>query len=148
VRRLFVEVEAMEFKNFVGKAQELAGATAAAATATAGRMLDEFNEALPTMRALGFVVKDLHVGMGLLPEIGASLVASTDTIDEDKLQELIEKHAGKKLLVTALKGLYAAYNIKREIPGVPLNGVQLDLTLSLPPRVNVSFVNDVIAAAT
>lgn len=138
----------MEFRNFVGKAQELAGATAAAATATAGRMLDEFNEALPTMRALGFTVKNLHVGMGLLPEVGATLVATTDTIDEKKLVELIEKHAEKKLLVTALKGLYAAYNIKREIPDVPLKGVQLDLTLGLPPRVNVAFVNNVVAAPT
>jgi len=110
-------------------------------------MLDEFNEALPTMRALGFVVKDLHVGMGLLREVGATLVATTDSIDEKKLKELIEKHAEKKLLVTALKGLYAAYNIKREIPDVPLQGVQLDLTMTLPPRVSVSFVNNVVAAA-
>jgi hypothetical protein len=135
----------MEFRNFVSKAQELASATAAAATATAGRMLDEFNEMLPTMRALGFTVKNLHVGMGLLPEVGATLVATTDTIDEKKLKELIEKHAEKTLLVTALKGLYAAYNIKREVPDVPLTGVQLDLTLGLPPRVNVSFVNNVVA---
>ena len=57
------------------------------------------------MRALGFVVKDVHVGMGLLPEVGATLVATTDSIDEKKLKELIEKQAEKKLLVTALKGL-------------------------------------------
>jgi len=129
----------MEFKNLVGKAHEMAGAAAASATTTAGRMLDEFNEALPTMRALGFVVKDLHVGMGLLPEVGAKLVATTDSIDEKKLQELIEKHAEKKLLVTALKGLYAAYNIKREIPDVPLTGVQLDMTLGLPPTAQPSW---------
>lgn len=136
----------MDFKSLRDKAQEAAGAAAASATTTATRMLDEFNEALPTMRALGFVVKDLHVGMGLLPEVGAKLVASTDSIDEKKLKELIETHAEKKLLVTALKGLYAAYNIKKEIPNVPLKGVQLDLTMSLPPRVSVSFVNEVAAA--
>ena len=56
-------------------------------------------------------------------------------------------HAEKKLLVTALKGLHAAYNIKREIPDVPLKGVQPDLTMTLPPRVGVSFVNNVVAAA-
>ena len=100
-----------------------------------------------TMRSLGCVVKDLHVGMGLLPEVGATLVATTDSIDEKKIKELIEKHAEKKLLVTALKGLHAAYNIKREIPDVPLKGVQLDLTMTLPPRVSISFVNNVVAAA-
>jgi hypothetical protein len=137
----------MDFKSFRDKAQEMARTAAASATTTAGKMLDEFNEALPTMRALGFTVKDVHVGMGLLPEVGAKLVATTDSIDEKKLQELIEKHVEKKLLVTALKGLYAAYNIKREIPDVPLKGVQLDLTLGLPPRVSVSFVNNVAAEA-
>lgn len=137
----------MEFGNLVGKARDMAGAAASTATVTAKKMLDEFNEALPTMRALGFSVKDLHVSMGLLPEVGAKLVATTDSIDEKKLQELIEKHAEKKLLVTALKGLYAAFNIKRAIPDVPLKGVQLDLTLGLSPRVSVSFINDVVAAA-
>jgi hypothetical protein len=44
------------------------------------------------MRALGFTIKDLRVGMGLLPEIGAKLIASTDTIDVKKIKELIEKH--------------------------------------------------------
>jgi len=32
-------------------------------------------------------------------------------------------------------------------PDVPLKGVQLDLTMTLPPRVSVSFVNNVVAAA-
>jgi hypothetical protein len=136
----------MDFKAFGDKAKGMIE-TAAASAATTAKMLDEFNGALPTMRALGFVVKDVHVGMGLLPEVGATLVATTDSIDEKKLMELIEKNAEKKLLVTALKGLYAAYNIKREIPDVPLRGVQLDLTMTLPPRVSVSFVNNVVAAA-
>jgi len=29
-------------------------------------------------------------------------------------------------------------------PDVPLKGVQLDLTMTLPPRVSVSFVNNVV----
>lgn len=136
----------MDFKAFGDKAKGMVESAATSATTTATKMLDEFNEALPTMRALGFVVKDLHVGMGLLPEVGAKLVATTDSIDEKKLKELIDKNAEKKLLVTALKGLYAAYNIKREIPDIPLKGVQLDLTMTLPPRVSVSFVNEIVAA--
>jgi hypothetical protein len=42
----------------------------------AGNLVDEFNEALPTMRALGFTIKDLRVGAGLLPQIA---VATTRT---------------------------------------------------------------------
>jgi hypothetical protein len=134
----------MEFKSLMGKAQELAGQ----ATDTAGKMLDDFNEALPTMRALGFTVRDLHVGMGLLPEVGAKLVASADSIDAEKLDKLIEKHGEKKVLVTALKGLLAAYNVKKQVPDIPFRGVELDLVLGLPPRVNVAFVNNVSPAAT
>ena len=46
----------MEFKEFGDKAQGMVE-TAGGRTTTAGKMLDEFNEAMPTMRALGFVVK-------------------------------------------------------------------------------------------
>ena len=60
----------MAFKDIVNKAQDLTGSAAEAT----GKLLDEFNEALPTMRALGFSVSDFRVGMGLLPEIGAKLV--------------------------------------------------------------------------
>ena len=77
----------MDFKNLAGKAQELAGAAAEAG----GKFVDEFNEALATMRALGFTVKDLRVGTGLTPEIGAKLIASTRfTIDAKKIKDLID----------------------------------------------------------
>ena len=62
------------------------------------------------MRGLGFTIKDLRVGAGLLPEIGAKLVASTDTIDVHKVKELIEKHQENKTLVSALKALELAFN--------------------------------------
>ena len=127
----------MAFKDLVGKAQELASA----ASDTANKALDEFNEALPTMRALGFTIYDLRVGMGLVPEIGAKLFAPTDTIDVQKINELIEKNPDKKLLVTALKGLEAAFNVKQRIGDLPFKGVELDFTLGLPPHISVQFVS-------
>ena len=132
----------MPLKDLMGKAQELAGA----ATETAGKFVDEFNEALPTMRALGFTLKDLRVGMGLVPEVGAKLVASADTIDVKKIKELIEKNAENKTVVAALKGLQAAYNIKQEIADLPLKGVELDITLGLPPHIGVGLVSNAPAA--
>ena len=127
----------MQFKDVMGKAKELTGTAAEAA----GKFVDEFNEFLPTMRALGFTIKDLRVGMGFVPEIGAKLIASTDTIDVKKIKELIEKHPENKTLVTALKALEAAYNIKQEIGDLPLKGVEIDVTLGLPPHVGVAFVS-------
>jgi hypothetical protein len=117
------------------------------AAVAAGNLVDEFNEFLPAMRALGFSVKDLRVGMGLMPEIGAKLVASTDTIDVKKIKELIEKHAGNKTLVAALKALEAAYNIRQEIGDLPLKGVEIDVKLGLPPHVGVAFVTSPAAPA-
>jgi hypothetical protein len=132
----------VEFKDLKGKVQGLAGA----ATDAAGKMVDEFNEALPTMRGLGFTVKDLHVGMGLVPEIGAKLVASTDTVDAKKIKELIEKNPENKTLVATLKALLLAYNVKQQIGNIPLKGVEVDLTLGLPPRISVGFVTAAPAA--
>ena len=132
----------MALKDLMGKAQELT----ATATDAAGKFVDEFNEALPTMRALGFTVKDLRVGMGLIPEIGAKLVASTDTIDVKKIKEVIETHQENKTLVAALKGLQAAYNIKQQIGDLPFKGVEIDMTLGLPPHIGVAFVSNAPAA--
>ena len=134
----------MGLKDLMGKAPELAGA----ATDLAGKFVDEFNEALPTMRALGFTLKDLRMGMGLVPEIGAKLVASTDTVDVKKVKELIEKNQENKTLVALLKGLQAAYNVKQAIGDFPVKGIEIDLTLGLPPHVGVSFVSATPATTT
>ncbi len=134
----------MALKDLMGKAGNLVES----ATDTANKVLDEFNEALPTMRALGFTVKDVRVGMGLMPEIGAKLIASADTIDVKKIGELIEKKAEKKMLVTALKTLETAYNIKQTIGDLSLKGVELDFTLKLPPNISVSFVGSTTSVAS
>jgi len=133
----------MEFKGLVGKAQELAGG----ATETANNMLKEFNEALPTFRALGFTVKDLRAGMGIIPEVGVKLIASADTVDSKKIKELIEKNPDNKTLVTALNGLLAAYNLKQQIADFPYKGVEIDLKLGLPPHIGVSFLSATPVAA-
>ncbi|HUB33040.1 MAG TPA: hypothetical protein VMA31_08425 [Bryobacteraceae bacterium] len=133
----------MGWKDLKDKAQELANT----ATDVAGKAVDEFNEALPTLRGLGFTVKDLRVGMGLVPEIGAKLVASTDTVDPKKIKELMEKNPENKVLSGALKALLAAYNIKQEIGDIPFKGVEVDVTLSLPPHIAVGFVSAAPAAA-
>jgi len=140
----------MPFKDVLGKAKELAGA----ATEEAGKLVDEFNEALPTMRALGFTINDLRVRTGLVPEIGAKLIASTDTIDIKKIKELIDKHPENKTLVGALKALELAFCVRQQVGNFPFKGVEIDLTLGLPPHIGVAFVSSaptdtaVAAAAT
>lgn len=133
----------MALKDLMSKTQELT----ASATDTAGKFLDEFNEALPTMRALGFDVKDVRMSMGLLPEIGAKLVASVDAIDVKKIDELAKKQEEKRMLAALLKALQAAYNVKQMLGGVKFTGVEIDLTLGLPPKINVGFLTSSAVAA-
>jgi hypothetical protein len=117
------------------------------ATEVAGKLMDEFNEALPVMGALGFTIKDLRVGAGALPTIGAKLVASIETIDVKKIKEMIEKHPENKTLVGALKALELAFNVRQQISDFPINGVEIDVTLGVPPHIGVSFVGSASAAA-
>ena len=126
----------MGFKDLVGKAQELTGA---AAEGVSG-YLDEFNQALPTIRGLGFTVQNFSVGMGLIPELTARLVASVDDIDVGKLNELVEANKERRMLAAVLKALQAAYNIKKQAPDIPFEGLQIDLKLGLPPHIGVQFV--------
>ena len=126
----------MSFKAMMDKTKELGGSV----TETANRALDEFNEALPIVRALGLDVKDLHVGMGLLPEVGAKLVGSIATVNVAKINEIAEKEKDKKLLVTILKTLQAAYNVKDRLGDLGLKGVEVEVFLGLPPKVSVGFV--------
>jgi len=127
----------MGLKDLVGKAEQLTEAAAGAAD----KLLDEFNEALPTIRALGFTVQDLTVGMGLVPEINVKLVASADTVDPKKIKELMDKDPGNKTLAATLKALLAAYNLKQMLGSIPFRGVELDMKLGIPPHVGIGFVS-------
>lgn len=126
----------MPFKDLMNRVKKFTHTT----TKTIGKLVDEFNEALTIMRAVGLTMKDLRVGAGVVPEIGAKLVASTDTIDVKKIKELIEKHPENKTLVGALKALELAFNVRQQV-NVPFKGVEMDVTLGLPPRIGVTFVS-------
>ena len=103
------------------------------------KVLDEFNEALPTMRALGFTVTSFRLNMALPPELLLTLVSSVNTINAGRIKELIQKNAEKKLLVTVLKALEAAYHVKEQLGDATFETVQMDITLGLSPKIAVNF---------
>jgi hypothetical protein len=144
----------MAFGNLIDKAKDLSSAAAdkakdmtSAAADTAGKFLDEFNEALPTMRALGFTIRDFRMSMGLIPEASAKLIASVDAINVSRLDELIAHHRDKKLLVAFLKALQAAYHVKEQLGEASFKSVEMDVTLALPPHISVGFGNSTPATA-
>lgn len=132
----------MKLGNFGDKLQEMA----VPGIDSINKVLDEFNTALPTVRALGFTVEDLQISVGLLPKISVKLVASADHIDVKELDKIIKDKPDQKLLVTVLKALQLAYNLKDPLGDLGLKGVVIDLKLGIPPEVGISFLKSTAAA--
>lgn len=126
----------MGFKDMLGKAQEFADPTGERVSA----YLDQFNAALRDMQALGFSVTNLQVSMGILPEVSAKLIAATANIDSKALDEMIKKKAGQDTLVALLKGLQTAYNVRNQLGDLGLRGIEIDVTLGLPPKISINFL--------
>jgi hypothetical protein len=120
--------------------RDKAAGIASGASEVSAKYLDEFNEALPTLKALGFSVRDFSVGMGVIPEVSATLVAKIEDVNVSKLNGLAEQYKERKTLVFLLKALQAAYNIRNQVPDIPFTGVQLDMKLGLPPHAGVKFL--------
>ena len=133
----------MDLNSMLGKAKEFTGS----ANEGVSKMLDEFNAALPTMRALGFTVQDVRVGMGLLPEVKAKLAASADHVDVKAIDEIIQKKSEHKTLVTVLKALQTAYNVRDRLGDLGLKGVEINVTLGLPPNISIGFIKNTVATA-
>ena len=131
-----------------------AGATAAAAEKVAGAALQkgqdlmrELNDTIPTLKALGFSVSNVRFGMGIVPEIGATLTGSVDTLDPQKLKELIERHRENKTVATILEALRTAANLKDELSAVGFKGVKTDVKVGLPPKAEVTLLTAEPSAA-
>jgi hypothetical protein len=125
----------MDLKNFGGTVKALVDT----ASDGAGKLLNEFDEALPTLRSLGFTVSSFRLNMALPPELLLTLVASVTTINVGRIKELIQKNAEKKLLVTVLKALEAAYHVKEQLGDATFATVRMDITLGLSPKIAVNF---------
>jgi len=132
----------MDFASVTRKVGELTNSASDAVS----KLLDEFNAALPTLRALGFSMQDLRVSMGLLPEVSAKLLASADDIDVKSLDDMVRKNSDQKTLVALLRALQTAYNVRSQLGDVGLKGIEVDVTLGLPPRIGIGFLKSVAAA--
>ena len=89
--------------------------SAGAVADKAGDMIRDFNDAIPTIKALGLSVSDMSFKMGIPPEIGATFTGSVEALDQAKIKELIERHADKKLITALLETLRTASNLKDQL---------------------------------
>ena len=111
-----------------------------AALTKVNQLIAEFNDAVPTMKALGLSISDVAIEFGLLPEIRAKLTGSVDALDAEKIKPLIEKNKDKKILVTVLESLRTASNFKEQLGEVGFKGVEMNIQLGLPPKIAVGLV--------
>jgi len=135
----------MAFGKLLEKADQLktsAEHLTGAATESANKLLEHFNDAIPTLKGLGLTVSNVHLGMGILPEIQATLTGSIEAVDPAKIQELIDSNKEKErdFLTLVLRSLQAASRMKDQISAAGFKGVKVDLKLGLPPHVSVGFL--------
>ncbi len=129
----------MVLKGMKDKVGDTAAGAKDAALEKISQSLDEFNKAIPAIKALGFAVTDLKVGMGAIPEVSAKLTGSVDSIEEEKIEELIGSNQENKFLVTVLKGLQTASNVQHKLGDLGFKGVEAEVKLA-PPGIKVGFV--------
>src|SRR5687768_10691430 len=89
------------------------------------QVLREFNDLIPTLRALGLGFNDVSLKLGLPPEISATLTGSVDVLDRESIREVMDKHKENKTLTVILEALVTASNFKEQLTGLGFRGLAL-----------------------
>jgi len=122
--------------------KDLVSNVASKATAVGGDQLTEwmndYKKAANTLETLGFAVTKFTIGMGVLPEVHTSLSGKIASIQKDRVERLMQEHQDHPSTVTLLKALLLAKRVSDHVEG-KLGGVTLNITLGIPPRVDVEL---------
>ena len=119
-------------------------ATAAVGTGIekAQGIMREFNESVPILQALSLSVRNTSFGMGIVPEIRATLVGSIDALDCDKIGELLKENQKNQTATFILEALRTASRLKDQLSVLKFRGVKVDLKLGIPPNVEVALLSE------
>ena len=121
-----------DLKGVKEKAADIGGATKAKIDET----LEEFKKATNLFGKFGFKVGKFKVGMGALPEISTSVSGSLETVQVENIKQLIEDHKDNKLLVSMLKALVTAKEVRDRVELPYFTGAKLDIKLGVPPKIS------------
>jgi hypothetical protein len=124
----------------LGKIAGSAGTVMDAGVDKVHAVLREFNETMPTIKALGLSVRNVAFGMGLVPEVSATLMGSIDALEQDKIDDLLKKHQDNKTTTLILEALKTASNLKDQLGDLGMHGVKVDVKLGLPPKIEVGLL--------
>jgi hypothetical protein len=100
----------------------------------------EFNDTIPTIRALGLTVTDIALKMGVPPEISARFTGSVAALDQGRIKDLAAKHQGNRTIEVILEALRTTANFKDQLTQVGFRGVNVDVKLGLLPSVDVGLI--------
>jgi len=123
--------------------QQIRKASTDASLAISGKveeLVQDFNAAIPSMRALGFSVTSFTIGVGLVPEIDATLTGSVKALNPPQVRKEIEAHAGNRALKAVLEALLTAARFKDQLTEMGIQGVEIDIKLGLPPLVSINLL--------
>jgi len=124
-----------------GGIKEVVGHMAQAASGTIDGLLKDFNQAVPTLKALGLSVTDMKIGMGVPPEVEITLTGSLDAINPEKLKSLMDAHQGNTVLVSSLKALETAHSMKELLGDLMFKGIEAKIKLGLLPKIEIEFIS-------
>ena len=102
------------------------------------QLTEDLNAYLPAISEAGYTLKDVSVEVGIIPVIQATFTARPD-ITEERIQDVMVKHADGKVLPVILRALYGAYKLQNtiNIAGMKPHGIML--SLGVAPFVAVKF---------
>lgn len=103
------------------------------------QLMAEFNDAVPIIKGLGLSVTNIRVEVGLTPEISGWLNGRVDDLDETKIKQLIDRANGNKTATAILEALRTAAGMKGALKDIGFQGVTVQTTLALPPKVAITF---------
>jgi hypothetical protein len=121
------------------KLKDISSNVSAATSEKIHEWVDEFNRAVPSMKALGFSVKSFSIGVGLIPELNATLVGAVQALDSNKLEEMVQRSTNRALNVL-LGGLQTAAKFKDQLTTIGVKGIEIDIKLGLPPTITVNLL--------
>ena len=135
--------------GFMDKLKGAAAGAVGAGMEKAQEIMRDFNDTIPTIRALGLSVRNVSFGMGLMPEIAATLVGSVEALDCEKIDELLKQHQKNKTAAFVLEALKTTSNLKDQLSQFGIRGIKVDLKLGVPPKVEVGLLSqsESVAAA-
>ena len=128
--------------NKVGDARDLLVSGAAdlrdAGAARIRETLEEFNAALPAIRAAGYTLTEVSVSIGIPPAIVASF-HSSESATEEAANRILEENKDRKLVVFLVRALLQAWKLQTSIAIVGMKPRAICIELGLAPSVVVKF---------